>query len=147
MSLLCQHHCCVWNVNWGSWHYCVITTDVCGDGLCVATDDTIVPTPLSCVDCEWRQLTLLCQHHWRLWWWTLCGDRCHYCVNTTDVSGLRMEAVDTIVSSPLTCVVVDSVAADVTIVLTRLLYMNCNWHQFTLSFFVGFVLLDLLFFV
>ena len=147
MPLLCQHHWRVWTANGSSWHYCVITTDVCGGGLFVATDATMVSTPLLCVDCELSQLTLLCQHNWRVWWWTLCGDRCHYGVNTTIVSGLWMEAVDTIVSSPLTCVVVDSVAADVTIVLTRLLYMNCNWHQFTLSFFVGFVLLDLLFFV
>ena len=48
-----------------------------------------------------------------------------------------MEAVDTIVSTLLTCVVVDCVAADDTIVSTPLLYMNCNSHQFSLGFFVG----------
>jgi hypothetical protein len=37
---LCQHHCCVWTVNWGSWHYCVITTDMYGG---IFTDTQRVP--------------------------------------------------------------------------------------------------------
>ena len=177
LPLLYQHHCRVWTVNGGIWCYCVNTTVVYG--LWMEAFDAIVSTPLSCVDREWRQLTLLCQYQCRVW--TLNGGSWHYCVNTTVVCGLWMEEVDTIVSTPLSCV--DSewrqltllfqhhcrvwtvnggnwhycvnitdvcggglcVAAHDTIVSTPLLYMNCNWHQFTLGFFVGFVLLDLLF--
>jgi hypothetical protein len=36
---------------------------------CVAADDTIVSTLLTCVvvDSVWRQMTLLCQHHFYIW--------------------------------------------------------------------------------
>ena len=58
MTLLCQHHYCVWTVNGGSWHYCVNITDVCGGGLCVAADDTIVSTPLLYMNCNSHQFSL-----------------------------------------------------------------------------------------
>ena len=95
----------------------------------------------SCIFDVFLHLPLLCQHHWHVWWWALWGGRWHYCVNITDVcgGGLCVAADETIVSTLLTCVVVDCVATDDTIVSTSLLYMNCNWHQFTLGFFVGFV--------
>ena len=132
MTLLCQHHCRVWTVNGGSWHYCVNITDVCGGGHCVAKEATIESTPLTCMDCEWKQLTLLCHHHWRVWWWSLwqqmplwCQHHyCvwtvnwvswHYCVNTTDVCGGGL-----------------CVATDATMVSTPLLCLNCEWKQLTL---------------
>ena len=94
---------------------------------------TIVSTPLLCVNCELRQLTLLCHHHWRVWWWTLCGDRWHYCVNATVACGLWMEAVDTIVSTPVACVVMDSVWRQMTLLCQhhcRVWTVNWgSWHN------------------
>ena len=114
LSLLCQHHYCVWwwTLCGDRCHYCVNTTVVCGLWMeavdtivstsltcvvvdCVATDDTMMSTPLLCVDWELRQLTLLCHHHWRVSWWTLCGDRWHYYVNTTAIYELQLTPVHT----------------------------------------------------
>jgi len=53
----------------------------------------------------------------------LCGDRWHYYVNTTVVCGLRIEAVDTIVSSPLTCFVVDYVWRQMTLLCQHHCYI------------------------
>jgi hypothetical protein len=56
--------------------------DMCGGGLCVASDDTNVSTLLTCVTADdtivstlltcvvvgsvWQQMTLLCQHYWHV---------------------------------------------------------------------------------